>query len=392
LQQRAPGEPQQIQRQPSQEQSSEQQTKQGKSKAGTPSARKPTSKEARRVAREFRTIALTADSVEGFTSKVEQKANGDLGVLGADCVVFSLSGLGGYIGAFGAGFEVLYSPRFGWATYFQAGPGLATPGAGAALEVGLIWDLGDPSNYTGSFIEVTGTVGPGAIGYWPGMGSASGSVTPADVANVATGEGFQEPRGIKVGGGYGTPGAQLSVLGEYYLKLSGTAKKKPAGKPQKKEGEERGTTMDVIKLSAIAGSAALSSPWRPDEWTFRGRWTQEEKMVLQSFGRVMQNFVVEKIRTMRSEGNEDPFTTLWSREDKGSVTVRERLGGTNDYLLQDVVAAANAVSNRKWGGDVLDMELFNKRSYLQIMRLLEDADLITTYGKAEGSLRKTVSE
>jgi hypothetical protein len=182
----------------------------------------PSRGDAERVAREFRRIALDANTMAEFQRTVEEKAGEDLGFLGADCVVFSLSTAFGCGFAAGLGFEALYSPRFGWATYFQAGLGLSTCGAGVALEVGLIWDLGDPGDYAGSFIEVAVTGGPGDIGYWPGMGSASGTVTPGDIANLATEGTLREPRGIKVGGGYGTPGAQVTALWEWYWLLSGS--------------------------------------------------------------------------------------------------------------------------------------------------------------------------
>jgi hypothetical protein len=177
---------------------------------------------ANRIAEEFLVIAENATSVDGFKSEVESKADGDLGFLGADVVVFSLSCAAGYWIGVGGGLEALYSPRFGWATFAQFGGGAVSPGAGCALEVGIIWDLKNPKDYTELFIEGAITGGPGFIGYWPGMVSASGSITPGDVAELVTSGTASRPRGIKVGGGYGTPGIQGSALLEWYWLLTGS--------------------------------------------------------------------------------------------------------------------------------------------------------------------------
>ncbi|MEZ5576964.1 MAG: hypothetical protein R3F36_13275 [Candidatus Competibacteraceae bacterium] len=55
------------------------------------------------------------------------------------------------------GFELLYGPRFGWATYFTGGPGVASKGKGASLEVGVVWNIKNPQEYTKWFIEGAAT-------------------------------------------------------------------------------------------------------------------------------------------------------------------------------------------------------------------------------------------
>jgi len=56
--------------------------------------------------------------------------------------VFSASVAGGYAGAgVGGGYEMVYSPRFRWVTYFRLGVGVSIREGSAALEVGVIWNL-----------------------------------------------------------------------------------------------------------------------------------------------------------------------------------------------------------------------------------------------------------
>lgn len=169
--------------------------------------------DAERIAWEFYELVENASSVEELKSQVETKADGDLGFLGADAVVISLSGSGGeWLGA-GGGFEALYSPRFGWAFYGQVGVGFSTPGGAVALEVGLIWDLKDPADYEGAFIELAGTLPVAGA-----AGSVSGTVVPEDIAEFVTQGTASRPRGIKVGGGGG--GAGVALLAEWYCQLN----------------------------------------------------------------------------------------------------------------------------------------------------------------------------
>lgn len=333
--------------------------------------------EANRAASQLHSMALAATSIDGFKSDVAAFAEGVVEPLGADAIVISLSGMAGsqyFIGG-GFGVEFLYHLEHGWQAYLQAGGGFVTPGASGALEVGLIWGLEKPSNYTGWFIEAAGAYAAG----WTG-GSISGSITP----DLATG-------GVKGGYAVGAPG--IGVLGEWYWQIAGTETDADSDQPrQEEEEEQRGSALDVLTLAQLAGSAALTSPWRPSEWTLSDEWRAEEKILLQELGRLMRSVALEEIRYLQSMGVEHPFELFWTQEDTGSTTVRDLLGSQYDFLLRDVVEAVNAVANRQWGGDVLELELFDERSYLQIMRLLEDADLVTTYGEVEAPLRKSVTE
>jgi len=186
--------------------------------------------------------------------------------------------------------------------------------------------------------------------------------------------------------------AEINLLGEQ-LPLA-EIEQRTEGEAESGPGEEqpRGRIADVFELALLGGSHALTSPWRPSDWTFLGEWKREEKMILRSFGREMRIVATEKIRNMKTQGVENAFEKFWTQENTGSKTVRDRLGSKYDFLLKDVIDAANAVATRKWDGDVLELELFNERSYLQILRLLEDAELLTTYGATEEPLRRTVSE
>jgi hypothetical protein len=160
----------------------------------------PTREEAERTARRFHRILATARSVDAFRTAVESAAASALDAIGADALVFSISGAAGYWAGAGGGFEAVYSPRFGWATYFQVGGGFSTPGASAAFEVGVIWNLHNPRDYRGSFIELAGS-----YGHFSGSAFISPSSSPSG--------------GIKVGGSIGPPG--VSLFYEYYWQLSG---------------------------------------------------------------------------------------------------------------------------------------------------------------------------
>lgn len=330
--------------------------------------------EAERAAERLQSIAESADSREEMKRDVAAYSEDHVEPLGADAVVVSLSGMGGYYAGGGGGLELVYHFEHGWHTFLQMGLGFASPGGSVALEVGLIWGLEDPRNYAGPFIEAGGAYAVGWVG-----GGLSGAVTP----DASTG-------GVKGGYAAGTPG--FGVLFEWYFHLSGTVNEEPDRETPPREEEPRGSVMDVIGLAQIAGSAALTSPWRPSEWSLRGDWQTKEELPMRAFGRLMRTIAIEEIRTLESMGVENPFETFWIEEDTGGTTVRDRLGSEYDFLLRDVVDAVNSVANRRWGGDVLDLELFDERSYLQIMRLLEDAELLTTYGETEQPLRKTVSE
>jgi hypothetical protein len=186
------------------------------------------------IAWEFHSIAESASSLDQFKAQVEAKAASSLGLLGADAVVFSLSFAAGYWGGVGGGFEALYSPHFDWATFIQAGGGVISPGAGVALEVGIVWDVKNPKDYQGAFFEAAVTGGPGVIGPYPGMASISGTATPEDIADLVTKGTMSRPRGVKVGGGYGTPGVQGSVLFEWYWMLSGSAPEQESAQADEK--------------------------------------------------------------------------------------------------------------------------------------------------------------
>jgi hypothetical protein len=160
----------------------------------------PTAKQAKQVAWHYYKLIKSSKSKKQFKKAVEATAAGFLKVLGADALVFSISGAAGFWGAVGGGYEIVYSPRFGWATYFQLGAGLGTPGGSVALEVGVIWNLANPRDYKGSFIELAGS-----------FGKFSGSVAISP-SSSPTG-------GVKVGGSIGSSGA--SLLYEYYWQLTG---------------------------------------------------------------------------------------------------------------------------------------------------------------------------
>ena len=120
-----------------------------------------------------------------------------------DAITISLSGsafkwLGG-----GGGVEAVYIFGKGWVIYGQAGLGLGTPGGGIAIEAGPVWNLNDPSEYTGHFVEVQGSAG---------LVSGSGFLWPGG------------PGGVKGGVSFGTPGA--AVLYEHYWIIKDFTKNK----------------------------------------------------------------------------------------------------------------------------------------------------------------------
>lgn len=171
------------------------------------SAQAPTRAESERVAWRFHAMATSATSIAGFQTAVASAAATALGAIGADAVVFSISGSAGYMGAgVGTGYEMVYSPRFGWATYLQVGGGVSTPGGSVAFEVGVIWNLRNPRDYRGSFIELAGS-----YKHYSGSVFISPSSSPSG--------------GIKVGGAIGSNG--VSLLYEYYWQLSGISSAVP---------------------------------------------------------------------------------------------------------------------------------------------------------------------
>lgn len=187
--------------------------------------------------------------------------------------------------------------------------------------------------------------------------------------------------------------AEVNVLGEQ-LPIAEVGTDRTEFEPYRPDDEpSRGRVSDVFALGLLGGSQALTSPWRPADWTLRGDWTREEAAIVKSFGGMMRTVAMRRIRELESTGAENPFRRFWREEHAGSVTVTDRLGGEYEYLLRDVVEAVNAVAERQWGGpDLVTLDVFNRRSYLQIMRLLEDAGLVTTYGDTEEPLRRDVSE
>lgn len=137
-----------------------------------------------------------------FQAAVEAMAPPVLELLMADAVVFSFSGAGGYILGGGAGIESVYGLEFGWQTYLQGGIGAITPGAGIAIESGVIWNCKSPSDYKGAFIEFALSADAAAsFSYTPGEG-----VTLMDTESAF---------GLKAGISIGAPGA--AVLLEWYF-------------------------------------------------------------------------------------------------------------------------------------------------------------------------------
>jgi len=113
-----------------------------------------------------------------------------------DAITISLSGAGftQWIVGGGGGVEAVYIFGKGWVIYGQVGGGGGVPGGGGALEIGPIWGIEVPEDYTRHYIEIQGGVSPGSasVFFWPGS-----------------------PGGFKVGLYGGTPGG--AVMYEYYF-------------------------------------------------------------------------------------------------------------------------------------------------------------------------------
>lgn len=69
----------------------------------------------------------------------------------------------------GGGIEFVYIFGKGWVIYGQVGIGGGVPGGGVSLEVGPVWNLKEPSDYTKHFIEIQGGSPPvsGSVFFWP---------------------------------------------------------------------------------------------------------------------------------------------------------------------------------------------------------------------------------
>ena len=177
---------------------------------------------ARKIGMEIEAWTRQVPTLDQFKQEIRTTVLRLIRSVGANGVVVSLSGTAGYWIAIEAGIEMLWSPSFGWACFAQGGIGLSTPGAGVALEVGLLWDIEKPSDYKGLYLEGAFTFGPGTIDGAPGMVSISGSMTPEDVGHLLHINDLHSkhnPRVLKVGGGYGTPGAQGSLVLEDYVQV-----------------------------------------------------------------------------------------------------------------------------------------------------------------------------
>jgi RHS repeat-associated protein len=121
-----------------------------------------------------------------------------------DAVVLSLSGAAAFIplpgpfwGATGGGYEMVYIFGHGWEVYEQTGPGFGV-GGGVSAEVGFIWNLENPQDYTGP-----GTVEYQVSGSWVLGPAGSFSLSPSSGA-----------WGVKGGLSLGTP--SVAVLMEGY--------------------------------------------------------------------------------------------------------------------------------------------------------------------------------
>jgi hypothetical protein len=240
----------------------------------------------RGIAEGYYNIIVNARSLEQIKSQVEARAEGDLGLLGADAVVISLSGAAGRGVGGGAGFEWVYSPVFGWATFFQAGLGLISgKGGGIALEVGFIWDLKDPEDYTELFLEAAVTGGPGHFGMKPGMASFSGSVTPEDLIFYPITEGeMRQPRALKGGGGYGSKGFQMSLLVEWFWLISGSA-------PETEITEEETEEVEFTETE----SPAVESAWEKQV----SEWKRKEAVAKFTDGKFVRIYHKHRARIMK---------------------------------------------------------------------------------------------
>jgi RHS repeat-associated protein len=125
-----------------------------------------------------------------------------------DAITISLSGsiFAPSTGGVGTGIEAVYIFEHGWVIYWQVGGGMGAPGGGASLEIGQIFNLQEPEDYTGAFIE-------GQAGYAPSGVGLSGSVFYSPKPGIFhPGEG---PWGYKGGIYAGTP-VSAGVLVENY--------------------------------------------------------------------------------------------------------------------------------------------------------------------------------
>jgi len=165
-----------------------------------------------RTTQDFYHLAEQANSVDRLKDDVEARSD-DVLILHADAVVISLTLAGGMWAGGGVGYEVLYSPRFGWHSFIEGGGGFVTPGVSLMLEVGLAWNVRVPADYERWFVGVTGAL-PVDAGVLAG-GSVFGS--PDIVADIVNHGTVDHAFGFKVGGGIGSPG--VSVLLQWYVEI-----------------------------------------------------------------------------------------------------------------------------------------------------------------------------
>lgn len=164
-------------------------------------------------------IPLQSSSAVEFGRRAQAQAVSSRRFLGSDAVVYSLSGAGGFALGAGAGVELVCFSSGRWAAYLQGGGGFVTPGGAGAFEVGLVWNVPGPDDYTGWFSEVSGSFGISGSGFVE-PDPDNHLLSASDLADLVNGD-FERPCGFKLGVAAGSPGG--SLLWEYYWMLtSGT--------------------------------------------------------------------------------------------------------------------------------------------------------------------------